>query len=529
MTSCGGRGLAGGMRVATAEQMRRCDSLAISEYGIPGLVLMENAGQGMVAVMTEAYGGLAGRRVTILVGPGNNGGDGLVIARLLVELGARPEVVCCCQPERLRGDAAVNLERLTLLDVVIEVCQDEEDLVWLERLLAESDLVVDALFGVGLAREVTGLYAAVIRLVNVVQVPVVAVDIPSGLDSDTGLPWGVCVRANLTCACGLAKFAHVQPPGREYVGRLVVIDIGIPPPAVDAVGVAVDLLDAALVRPWIPSRPLDGHKGTFGHLLIMAGCLGKAGAGLLCGRGALRSGVGLLTLAAPKSLVPIFQANLPEAMSLVLPFSQHHFSEADHEALTAAAAGMSAVAIGPGLGTDPDTGVLVRHLYKELMLPMVVDADGLNLLAGDEVLRSPPVAPRIFTPHPGEMARLAGVTTRELQKNRLGVAREFAVQHGVFVVLKGAATVIAAPDGRLAINPTGNPGMATGGMGDVLAGIMAGLLAQRVGVWEAACLAVYIHGLAADHLVEAGRSFGFLAGEVADAVPDAFRGVLVQD
>ncbi|MFZ5774213.1 MAG: NAD(P)H-hydrate dehydratase [Thermodesulfobacteriota bacterium] len=517
-----------GARVATAEQMRRCDAMAISDWGIPGLELMEHAGRGMVAAMAEQFGELAGRKVVIFVGPGNNGGDGLVIARLLFERKARPQVVCCCPPERLQGDAAANLERVRTLELPLGVCLAEEDLAWVERMLAGSDLVVDALFGVGLAREVAGLLAEVVGLINAATAPVIAVDIPSGLDSDSGRPLGVCVRADLTCACGLAKFAQVQPPGKEYVGRLVVIDIGIPQEVVEAVGVEVVLLDGVAVRPWISCRPLGGHKGTFGHLLTVAGSQGKAGAALLCGRGALRCGVGLLTMAAPKGLVPIFQATLPEAMAVAMPFSQHHFSEADIEAILAVCEGKAAMAMGPGLGTDPDTGALVRRLYGELPFPMVVDADALNLLAGEDVLLTAPPAVRVLTPHPGEMARLAGKSTRELQEDRLAVARDFATRHGVWLVLKGAATVIAGPDGRVAINPTGNPGMATGGMGDVLTGLLSGLLAQGVAPWEAACLAVYMHGLAGDRLVEEGRPFGFLASEVADALPAAFAAVLAQ-
>ena len=266
------------------------------------------------------------------------------------------------------------------------------------------------------------------------------------------------------------------------------------------------------------------HKGTFGHLLALAGSLGKAGAAVLCGLGAARSGAGLVTIAAPKMLCGVVQGALPEAMTEPLAFSQNYLSEPDYEQLLASAHGKAAVAVGPGLGTAEETGQVVRKFYRELRQPMVVDADGLNLLAGEVAVLA--AGPRVLTPHPGEMSRLAGISTVEIQGKRRAVAADFAKRHGVYLVLKGASTIIAAPDGRLAINPTGNPGMAAGGMGDVLTGLIGGLLAQGVAPFEAACLGVYVHGLAGDRIVRAGRPFGFLAGELAAEIPAAFQEVL---
>ena len=512
------------MKIATAEQMLLCDRLTSAEYGISGLELMENAGRGTVAAMVRHFGPLAERHVLIFTGPGNNGGDGLVIARLLLEQGARPQVVSLVDLEKLQGDAARNLERVKQLAMPLYTCLTEDELAWVERLVAESDLLVDALLGTGLRSPVTGVFAAVIRCLNASEVPVVAVDIPSGLASDTGIPQGVSVRARLTCTYGLPKFAQVEPPGREYVGVLEVIDIGIPAEVVERIGVKVEWLDHATVKAWLPARGVAAHKGTFGHLLALAGSLGKGGAAVLCGLGAVRSGAGLVTIAAPKSLNGVVQGALPEAMTEPLAFSQHFLSDPDYEQLLAAAHGKEAVAVGPGLGTAEETGQVVRKLYRELRQPMVVDADGLNLLAGEVAVLA--AGPRVLTPHPGEMSRLAGVSTAEIQGNRRALAADFAKRHGVYLVLKGAATVIAAPDGRLAINPTGNPGMAAGGMGDVLTGLIGGLLAQGVPPWEASCLAVYVHGLAADRIVRAGRPFGFLAGELAAEIPAAFQEVL---
>jgi NAD(P)H-hydrate epimerase len=512
------------MKIATAEQMLLCDRLTSAEYGIPGLELMENAGRGTVAAMMRHFGPLAERKVLIFVGPGNNGGDGLVIARLLLEQGARPQVVSLVDLEKLQGDAARNLKRVKQLAMPLFTCLAEDELPWVERLVAESDFLVDALFGTGLRSPVTGVFAAVIRCLNASPLPVVAVDIPSGLASDTGIPQGVSVRARLTCTYGLPKFAQVEPPGKEYVGQLEVVDIGIPAEVVERIGVTVDWLDHASMKALIPERGLASHKGTFGHLLVLAGSLGKAGAAVLCGLGAARSGAGLVSIAAPKMLNPVVQGALPEAMTEPLSFSQHCLSDPDYEQLLAASHGKGAVAVGPGLGTAEETGQVVRKLYRELRQPMVVDADGLNLLAGEVAVLA--AGPRVLTPHPGEMSRLAGISTMEIQGKRRAVAAEFAKRHGVYLVLKGAATIIAAPDGRLAINPTGNPGMAAGGMGDVLTGLIGGLLAQGVAPFEASCLGAYVHGLAGDRLVRAGRPFGFLASELAAEIPAAFQEVL---
>jgi len=512
------------MKIATAEQMLLCDRLTSAEYGVPSLELMENAGRGTVEAMNRHFGPLAERKVLIFVGPGNNGGDGLVIARLLLEQGAQPQVVSLVDLEKLQGDAARNLKRVKQLAMPLYTCLDEDELSWVERLVTESDLLVDALFGTGLRSKITGVFAAVIKCVNACNLPVVAVDIPSGLDSDTGIPQGVSVRARLTCTYGLPKFAQVEPPGKEYVGLLEVIDIGIPAEVVERIGVTVEWLDHGLVRSLVPERGLASHKGTFGHLFTLTGSLGKGGAAVLCGMGAVRSGAGLVTIAAPKMLNGVVQGALPEAMTEPLSFSQQYLSDTDYEQILAASHGKGAVAVGPGLGTAEETGQVVRKLYRELRQPMVVDADGLNLLAGDVAVLA--AGPRILTPHPGEMSRLSGLSILEIQGNRRSLAADFAKRHGVFLVLKGASTVVAAPDGRLAVNPTGNPGMAAGGMGDVLTGLIGGLLAQGVSPWEAACLGVYIHGLAADRIVRAGRPFGFLASELAAEIPAAFQEVL---
>jgi len=328
--------------------------------------------------------------------------------------------------------------------------------------------------------------------------PIAAVDIPSGLDSDCGRPLGICVRAELTVTFALAKPGQVVHPGTQYVGHLEVVDIGMPREIVEEAGLTSEWLRLSEVARLLPPRPAASHKGTFGHLMLLGGSQGKTGAALLAALGALRTGVGLVSLGVPQQLNPIFEASLLEAMTIPLA-SDYFLGVDDYAAIAQALPGKDALVLGPGLGTDIETAELVLRLYREACLPMVVDADALTVL-GQSLPGCPRSEPRILTPHPGEMARLTGLTIQEIQADRLAVATAYAKEKGVVLLLKGTATVIAGPDGRVAINSTGNPGMATGGMGDVLAGVIGALLAQGLAAWEAACLGAFAHGLAADRL-----------------------------
>jgi NAD(P)H-hydrate epimerase len=511
------------MKLVTAKQMQTLDSLAIKEYGIPGLTLMENAGRGAVDAMVKKFGAPAKKSITILVGPGNNGGDGLVIARLLHLLDALPEVYLLIPAEKLHGDAKTNYEKLRTYPVPIHSLLGPEDMAGLKTHIEKSRLVIDSLFGTGLTRNITGHFAEVIEYVNRSPCAVVAVDMPSGLDADTGRPLGVCIQADLTVTFGLMKQGQVCYPGKTFVGEISIVDIGLPESAVNQMNIATELLGKQ-VGSLLPRRSPTAHKGSFGHLLILAGSTGKTGAAVLCARGALRSGPGLVTLCAPHDLNPIFAISLCEAMTVPLPSSTGVLSIDDHALIQAAMAGKTALAVGPGFGIEKKSADLIKKIYREAALPMVVDADGLNILAQDSGLIKNPPAPRVLTPHPGEMARLVGCSTADIQNNRLEITREFAVHNKVCVVLKGAGTVIADPQGSAAINPTGNQGMAAGGMGDVLTGIIGGLLAQRLGAWQAACLGVFAHGLAGDCLAKKnGYAGGYLASELAAELPEAFR------
>ena len=513
------------MKLARAEVMRQLDGRAMNEYGIPGVVLMENAGQATARAVAEAFGPMAGLGVTIFVGPGNNGGDGLVVARGLHQMGARVQVVMLVPEDRIKGDALVNWRVTRKLPVGRCFVGGSEDLAAVRAFVAHSAVLVDALFGTGLTRDVGGLYGEAIALMNESGKPVVAVDIPSGLDSDTGRVLGAAVRAELTVTYGLAKPGHFCYPGRELTGDLRVVDIGIPPEVVDEADIGLELVNGRMVASMLPARPANSHKGTFGHVLVAAGASGTTGAALLCARGALRSGAGLVSCAVSGDLCPIFACALLEAMTIPLP-SRGRLAGDDRDAVWRALARKNAVVVGPGVGTAKQTAELVTGLYAEVDLPMVVDADGLNILAMESGVGGHGGRQRVLTPHPGEMARLTGLPIKEIQQDRIGAAVAFAREYGVFVVLKGAATVTAAPDGRAAVNPTGNAGMASGGMGDVLSGLIGGLLAQGLDPWRAARAGVYLHGLAADRIVEKfAIDAGFLATEVADEIPLAIAAV----
>ena len=506
------------MKLVTAKQMRDLDNAAINTFKVPSLELMENAGRRTVEIMLDRYGDPQNKRVAIFVGPGNNGGDGLVIARLLAARMARPTVFLFVPADKLKGDAAVNYSRLLEFPVHIIAVTGAADLPATSAVLAEYWTVVDAMFGTGLTRNVAGIFATAINLINTAPCPVVAVDIVSGLNADSGKILGCCVQADITVTFGQAKIGQVIYPGREYTGFLEVADIGIPAEAAAEAGIRQELLDNETGK-WLPPRISAAHKGTYGHLLVMAGSTGKTGAALLCGLGALRSGTGLVSLCVPYDLNHIFEANLWEAMTIPLQSAARGIlSIEDYRVIQDALHNKQALAIGPGIGTAEETAELMVKLYAEIEIPMLVDADGLNILASDPGLLKNAPGPRILTPHPGEMARLTGRTSRQVQENRFETTRDFALAYKVHVVLKGADTLVCDPEGNLAINPTGNPGMACGGMGDVLTGIIGGFLAQGLSPWQACCLGVYSHGLAADRLAEETGA-GYLASEVANELP----------
>lgn len=507
------------MKLVTAEEMREMDRRTIEEVGVPSLVLMENAGRTTYQILRGEFPGLAGP-VAVVAGRGNNGGDGFVVARYLANDGIPVSVFLLAEKAQVQGDARVNLNILAHLGVEVTEVLTEADLNAALPHLSRAELIVDALLGTGLNSPVRGLMAALIEHLNRLRLPVLAVDIPSGLSADTGEPLGIAIQAEVTVTYGFPKLGQVLPPGRDYVGRLWQVDIGIPPALAETV--KVELAEARHLRRCLPPRPFGSHKGTFGHLVVLAGSEGKTGAAALAADGGLRAGAGLVTAAVPASLNDILEVKLTEAMTLPLPEAAgvRAVGRGALAPLKDFLADKTALALGPGLGTHPETQELVCHLVRELPQPVVIDADGINCLGRDPQCLKEAAGPRILTPHPGEMARFLGSTPKEVQARRLEVAREVAARYGIYVVLKGAQTVVAAPDGRLSLNPTGNPALASGGTGDVLTGLISGYLAQRLAPWDAARLGVYLHGLAADYLTQQVGVQGLVAGDLLDVFPE---------
>jgi len=511
------------MLVVTAEEMREMDRLTIQAYGVPGLTLMERAGKAVSAAILRNFTAAAKKGVLIVAGKGNNGGDGFVVARLLKKQRIRCEVALLAKRDELSPDAAQNcLAFEKLRGKVAEIAEDRLDV--LERQVAGKGLLVDAILGTGIKSEVRGLYAEAITLMNASGAPIVAVDIPSGLDTDRGTPLGVSIRAKMTVALGYAKLGEVIYPGVEFVGDLVVADIGIDPRAVEAVAPATELLTPEEVGRLVPRRNADTHKGTYGHVLVIAGSRGKTGAAALACRAAMRSGAGLVTLAAPRSLNDIFASLLVEVMTELLPDNPaEEMEELTPEQWLRLVERKNALVFGPGIGVNDTTRNNLRWLLRNLGIPWVLDADGLNNLALDiDRLRSAK-APPVLTPHPGEMARLIGKSSAAIAQDRVGTAREFSVKHRCYLVLKGARSVIATPGGKVFINPTGNPGMASGGMGDVLAGMLGAFLGQGYSPENALKVGVFLHGFVGDRVAGEKGEVGLIASDIIDGLPAALR------
>jgi len=512
------------MKIATAQQIRNIDQRATREFGIPSMVLMENAAAAIASEMERFFDGLLGVRVGIICGKGNNGGDGLALARRLRIRGVPVRVALLAPYASLKNEAGLNLSILRKTDVEIV---PNASTAAIAEIVEWSDVLVDAMLGVGLSTPLKGNYAFASELLNIAGRPVAAIDIPTGIDADTGAVMGTAVRADLTVTMALPKRGLVLYPGAAFAGELRVADIGIPTEVIERENLRVSLLDRTMVAGSMGGRDRDANKGDFGHLLVIAGSLGKTGAAAMAAKGALRSGAGLVSVAAPFSLVPVIQQQVAEAMCVPAGESiDGTIGIGAEEELLKASGRMNACVIGPGLSTHHETVQVVKNLIQRVAVPMVIDADGVNALAGSVDVLVKAKAPVVLTPHPGEMARLMGVTTSDVQQDRIGMAQGFAEEHGVTVVLKGAGTVIASPDGEVYINSTGNPGMATGGTGDVLTGMIGSLLAQGYGPTQAACLGVYLHGLAGDLAAEEKGEAGMIAGDVIEKIPEAIKTIL---
>ncbi len=513
------------LTVVTAEQMQSIDQWTIDELGIPGVVLMENAGGAIVKQLQKITTDLPAKKVIIFCGKGNNGGDGFVIARHLFQLGANVTVLLAGKLAGLKDNAKINALSSQNLNIPIKELSSE-NVNSFDHKLRHSDIIVDALFGTGLSKPATGLMEIVINKINQCKKFTVSVDINSGIDADSGLLIGPHVCSDLTFALASMKNSHLLHPAAGAMKKVELLDIGIPQESYSKQNIQTHLVEEKDIKSIFHSRPPDSHKGNYGHVLVLAGSTGKSGAAGLTALAALRSGCGLCTLALPESCQKAFELHPMEVMTVPLPQTQSGaLSLKAKDPILKLLEGKSAVAMGPGLSTDPETVSLIGELLSFIDCPLILDADAINAFENNidwlDKLES-----AILTPHPKEMSRLTGLSTQEIQNNRIQVTTEFAQKHSTLLLLKGAPSLIGTPDGNVYINPTGNPGMATGGSGDVLTGIIAGLAAQNISLQNAAIAGAYIHGHSGDLFSEKETQTSLIAGDLLRCLPDALKQIL---
>ncbi|HEX3819864.1 MAG TPA: NAD(P)H-hydrate dehydratase [Candidatus Sulfotelmatobacter sp.] len=504
------------MKIVSAAEMREIDRTTSQRFGVASLTLMENAGTAVAEHVLSEHQGAA--KIVVFCGKGNNGGDGLVAARKLHEQGKKIDVILLADSAELHGDAGAMYARLPIAATVV---RSSAELKSLQQSL-DSDLCLDAILGTGFRPPVTALYADAIQFMNASRAPVVAVDIPSGADADATMPQqGIIARADSIVTFTAARPAHIF--GQLTSGPTVVADIGSPDHAIVS-SLQLNVITARDIAPLIGPRPADSNKGKYGHVLVIGGSLGKAGAAAMAGISALRTGAGLSTVATPKSVLATVAGFHPEIMTEPLPETDAGTISSSATAhLDELAKGKTVLAIGPGISRVPETSELVRNLVRKGDLPIVLDADGLNAFEGHTSELSGKGRALVITPHPGEMARLAGCSIADVQKDRLGTARSFARAHDLIVVLKGYRTLVVQPDGEAWVNMTGNPGMSTGGTGDILTGMTAAMVAQNpTNAFLAVCAAVYLHGLAGDVMRDSVGEHSMVATDLLRGLPEAF-------
>ncbi|MGI6455486.1 MAG: NAD(P)H-hydrate dehydratase [bacterium] len=507
--------------IVTGSVMAELDRKSIEERGISGLFLMERAGESVAQHLISIFPPDLLHQTVILCGKGNNGGDGFVIARHLYEQGYSPRTVLLGRPDELRGDALRSYHLLSATGANFNACHNEEELIRFVLSCSSSRVWVDALLGTGSRGAPRGLYRKAIEFINERQANnwVISVDIPTGVDSNTGNVADMAVEADYCFTMGLPKVGHVLPPGMDYCRNLVVLNIGFPIDLLkDAVSDA-EMITAQLVHSWIPQRSPSSHKGSQGHLLVVAGSRGMTGAALMCAKAAVLTGSGLVTTACPTSLLSLYASGVWEMLTLPVPETEAgSFAEAAWEHLSEVRK-ISAAVIGPGMGRHPETQAFIKKFIKNVQFPLVVDGDGLNALSQQDIAAR--VYPTILTPHPGEMARLCDTHISNIQSDRWGYATKLAQATGSVVLLKGRRTVVASETGGLYVNPTGTSAMASGGMGDVLAGMIASLLGQGVAPLQAAAAGAYLHGLAAEIQVRETGAETVCATQVIDRIQPA--------
>lgn len=499
------------MKVANAEKIRKADKITIEEYKLPGIVLMENASQGVARVCLEELSGISCPKVLVVAGKGNNGGDGYAAARLLKNKGVDCEIVVLGDINEIKGDAKINLDVARRINIPVT-----DDISDIEEKIKEADLVIDAIFGTGFSGQAREPHATIIETINKLAKKTVSVDIPSGVNADNGHTDGSCIMADVTVTFALPKLGNILYPGAENTGRLEVVDISIPQPVVESLDIKTNYLTDEEAKAMLPKRPLRSNKGTFGKLLIAAGSEKMPGAAFLAGKSAYRAGVGLVYTGIVYHRRKVFQMLLPEAICLSLDDYDGCVYRESYEGVEDVMGNMTAIAVGPGLGNGKYVKDFVEILLSQANVPVIVDADGLNAISKTpEILRKTKKT-AIITPHPGEMSRLTGLSVKEILADPIETARSFSLKYNTVTVLKDARTVIASPDGRVYINLTGNNAMAKGGSGDVLTGIIGAFAAEGMEPFDAAVLGVYVHGKAGDMAAKELGHYGVLARDLVD-------------
>lgn len=506
--------------VAKVDEMRQLDAVTINELGVPGLVLMENAGRGVVDELVDIFGDLYGLKIVIVCGRGNNGGDGFVVGRYLDSIGCDVDIHLACEEKAVKGDGKFQLGLVKKLGLPVMIIPEKGSLQKLRGSLAGADVVIDAILGTGAKGELSARLASILSVLNEAEAFKLAIDAPSGVEMDTGSLMGEAFIADLTVTFGLPKRGHFLYPGNYYCGQLSVVDIGIPRKILDASEISLALVEDEDARSVLPVRPPDAHKGTCGTVLILAGSEGYTGAAALAGQAALMCGAGLVHLGIPRSLNDILEAKLTEVITKPLPETEKRsLSIEAYENIMALAEKATCVAIGPGLGQHPETRKLVKKLLLGIDKPVVLDADGINAVADDPAILSKRKSPTVITPHPGELGRMIAESPAAINSNRVEYSRRFARKWNVILLLKGAPTVTSRPDGFSCINSTGGPGLASGGTGDVLTGAIPALISQGADPFQAAVAAVYFHGLAGDSAAAETGDMGLTASELIDYLP----------
>ncbi len=511
------------MKILNSAQMREIDRKAINELGIPGVVLMENAGRFAFEEISRRFPDFRIKKISILCGKGNNGGDGFVIARHLINNRSTPDIYLFGSESDVKGDARINLSILLKMGVKIKIINGEEDWEKFKNEIKESEIIIDSIFGTGFQGRLEGLWEKIFSDLNSFGGYKISIDIPSGLSSDTFMVKEPSFKADLTITMAAPKIPHIFPPASEKVGEFVVADIGIPDSLFENPSYFLELITEGRISKSkiFKRRKRDTHKGDYGHVLIIAGSIGKTGAAILAGLSVLKAGAALVTIATPKSCLPIIASSAPEIMTFPLDETEDGtISEIAVENLLKFAEDKDAIVLGPGITTNPSTVEFVHEFLKRVNLPTIVDADGINAIASfPSVIKGR--SNIAITPHPGELGRVLKIPPREILNNRVDVARHFAMENGCYIVLKGWRTLIAEPGGGVFVNPTGNPGMATGGSGDVLSGILGGFLAQTKDILESLILGVYLHGLSGDMGAERKGEISMTAMDILENLPNA--------